>query len=186
MSFSNIFNDSAGAINTQIIPLLNSLPFVDIAALPWKTDPFWTKTALIMIQGWLGFPYIYVLITSILQSVSSDLYEAARIDGANAWRQFWNITMPYIMMIAAPTLITQYTGNFNNFSVIYLLNNGGPGSLGNNAGTTDILISWVYKMSTGGSPQYSVVSAVLLIISAIVISVPLLVFKRTNAFKMED
>lgn len=186
MSFSNIFNDSAGAINTQIIPLLNYLPFVNIAEIPWKTDPFWTKTALVMIQAWLGFPYIYVLTTSILQSIPEDLYEAARIDGAGGWKRFRHITMPYMMMIAAPTLITQYTGNFNNFSVIYLFNNGGPGSLGNNAGTTDILISWIYKMSMGGSPQYSVVAAVMLIISAFVIGVSLIVFQKTHAFRMEE
>ena len=69
MSFSNIFNDSIGAINTQVIPFLNHLPFVEIGAIPWKTDPFWTKVAIIMIQGWLGFPYIYVMTTGILQSI---------------------------------------------------------------------------------------------------------------------
>ena len=83
MSFSNIFNDSVGAINTQVIPFINHLPFVDISAISWKTDPFWTKVAIIMVQGWLGFPYIYVMVTGILQSISEDLYEAAEIDGAS-------------------------------------------------------------------------------------------------------
>ncbi|MGX7196952.1 ABC transporter permease subunit [Enterococcus olivae] len=186
MSFSNIFNDTAGAINTQVIPFLNHLPFVDIPALAWKTDPFWTKTAIIMIQGWLGFPYIYVMVTSILQSIPEDLYEAAKMDGANAIQRFRNITLPSIFLVAAPTFITQYTGNFNNFSMIYLFNEGGPGSLGNNAGNSDILISWIYKLTTGGSPQYSVAAAVTLMISAIVIGISMFVFKRTNAFNMED
>lgn len=186
MSFSNIFNDSAGAINTQVIPLLNHLPFINIGEIAWKTDPFWTKTAIIFIQGWLGFPYIYVMVTGILQSISEDLYEAAKIDGANAWQRFKNITLPVILLVAAPTFITQYTGNFNNFSMIYLFNNGGPGSLGGGAGSTDILISWIYKLTTGGSPQYSIASAITLIISCIVIAVSLFVFKRTNAFSMED
>lgn len=84
MSFSNMFNDSIGAINTQVIPMLNHLPLVDISAVAWKTDPFWTKVAIIMIQGWLGFPYIYVMTTGILQSIPEELYEAAKIDGANA------------------------------------------------------------------------------------------------------
>lgn len=186
MSFSNMFNDTAGAINTQVIPLLNNLPFVDIGNIAWKTDPFWTKTAIILIQGWLGFPYIYVMVSGILQSISEDLYEAAKMDGANAIQRFRNITLPAIFLVAAPTFVTQYTGNFNNFTMIYLFNEGGPGSLGGNAGSTDILISWIYKLTTGGSPQYSIASALTLIISFVVISISLLVFKKTNAFNMED
>lgn len=186
MSFSNMFNDTAGAINTQVIPLLNNLPFVDIGNIAWKTDPFWTKTAIILIQGWLGFPYIYVMVSGILQSISEDLYEAAKMDGANALQRFRNITLPAIFLVAAPTFVTQYTGNFNNFSMIYLFNEGGPGSLGGNAGSTDILISWIYKLTTGGSPQYSIASALTLIISFVVISISLLVFKKTNTFNMED
>lgn len=186
MSFSNMFNDTAGAINTQVIPILNNLPFVDIGNIAWKTDPFWTKTAIILIQGWLGFPYIYVMVSGILQSISEDLYEAAKMDGANALQRFRNITLPAIFLVAAPTFVTQYTGNFNNFSMIYLFNEGGPGSLGGNAGSTDILISWIYKLTTGGSPQYSIASALTLIISFVVISISLLVFKKTNAFNMED
>ena len=186
LSFSNIFSDSAGAINTQVIPLLNHLPFVDIGAIPWKTDPTWTKVAIIMIQGWLGFPYIYVMVTGILQSIPNELYEAAKIDGANAMQRFRQITFPMILFVAAPIFVTQYTGNFNNFSMIYLFNNGGPGSVGGGAGSTDILISWIYKLTTGNSPQYSVAAAVTLIISFIVISFSMIVFKMTNAFDLED
>ena len=118
------------------------------------------------------------MVTGILQSISEDLYEAAKIDGANAWQRFSNITLPAVFLVAAPTFITQYTGNFNNFSMIYLFNNGGPGSVGGGAGSTDILISWIYKLTTGTSPQYSMASAITLIISVIVICVSLLVFKR--------
>lgn len=186
LSFSNIFNDSIGAINTQVIPLLNHLPFVEIGQIAWKTKAFWSKVAIILIQGWLGFPYIYVMTTSILQSIPEDLYEAAKIDGASAIQRFKEITLPMIFMVAAPTFITQYTGNFNNFSMIYLFNNGGPGSVGGGAGATDILISWIYKLTTGTSPQYSMAAAITLIISILVITVSLLVFRKTNAFNMED
>lgn len=186
MSFSNMFNDSIGAINTQVLPIINSLPFVEIGSLPWKTDPFWTKVAIIMVQGWLGFPFIYVLTTGILQSIPEELYEAAKIDGATAFQRFRNITLPAIFTISAPILITQYTGNFNNFSMIYLFNEGGPGSVGANAGSTDILISWIYKLTTGTSPQYQVAAAVTLIISMIVIGISLILFKKTKAFEMED
>ena len=187
LTFSNMFNDSIGAINTQVIPLLGKvLPFLNGHLIPWKTDPTWTKVALIMMQGWLGFPYIYVLTLGILQSIPNDLYEAAYIDGANGWQKFRNITFPMIMAVAAPTLISQYTFNFNNFSIIYLFNDGGPGSVGGNAGSTDILISWIYKLTTNTSPQYSMAAAVTLIISVIVISISMIAFKKLHAFDMED
>ncbi|MDE1548196.1 ABC transporter permease subunit [Jeotgalibaca sp. YN-L-12] len=186
MSFSNMFNDSVGAINSQVIPFLNHLPFVDIGAISWKTDPFWTKIAIIGIQGWVGFPYIYVLVSGILQSIPNDWYEAAVIDGASPVQKFRFITLPQIFAVAAPIFVTQYTGNFNNFSMIYLFNEGGPGSVGSGAGSTDILISWIFKLTTGQSPQYNIAAAVTLIISGIVITISMLIFSRTRAFEMED
>ena len=187
LTFSNMFNPSAGAINTQVIPFINNLiPFFDIPSIAWKIDPFWTKVALIGVQGWLGFPYIYVLTTSILQSIPSEWYEASAIDGATTIQKFNYITFPHILSVAAPIFITQYTGNFNNFTMIYLFNDGGPGSVGNGAGSTDILISWVYKLTTGGSPQYNISAAITLIISAFVIVISLIIFKRSSAFEMED
>lgn len=187
LTFSNMFNPSIGAINSQVIPFLNSLiPFFEIPAISWKTDPFWTKVAIIMIQGWLGYPYIYVLTSGILQSIPNDWYEAAVIDGATALQKFRYITLPQIFAVAAPIFVTQYTGNFNNFSMIYLFNEGGPGSVGSGAGSTDILISWIYKLTTGQSPQYNVAAAVTLIISAVVITISMIVFSRTRAFEMED
>ena len=187
LTFSNMFNDSIGAINTQVIPLLGKvLPFLNGHLIPWKTDPTWTKIALIMMQGWLGFPYIYVLTLGILQSIPNDLYEAAYIDGANAWQKFRNITFPMILAVAAPTLISQYTFNFNNFSIMYLFNDGGPGTVGGSAGSTDILISWIYRLTTGAAPQYSMAAAVTLIISLIVISISMIAFKKLHAFDMED
>ena len=187
LTFSNMFNDSIGAINTQVIPLLGKvLPFLNGHLILWKTDPTWTKIALIMMQGWLGFPYIYVLTLGILQSIPNDLYEAAYIDGANAWQKFRNITFPMILAVAAPTLISQYTFNFNNFSIMYLFNDGGPGTVGGGAGSTDILISWIYRLTTGAAPQYSMAAAVTLIISLIVISISMIAFKKLHAFDMED
>ncbi|UUH69886.1 maltodextrin ABC transporter permease MdxF [Bacillus subtilis] len=186
MSFSNMFNDSIGAVNAQVIPLFNHLPFVELPAIAWKTNPFWTKTALIMIQTWLGFPYIYVMVTGVLQAIPGELYEAAKIDGATFIQRFRHITFPMILFATAPVMITQYTFNFNNFSIIYLFNEGGPGSVGAGAGSTDILISWIYKLTTGTSPQYSVAAAVTLLISFIVIGISLIAFKKSNAFGNEE
>lgn len=187
MSFGNFFNDSIGAMNVQVLPFIEKfLPFLDFGIIPWKTDATFTKMAVIMVQGWLGFPYIYVLVSGILQSIPADLYEAATVDGASAWQKFRQITLPMILAVAAPTFISQYTFNFNNFSIIYLFNNGGPGSVGGGAGSTDILISWIYKLTTQTSPQFSMASAVTLVISMIVISVSLISFKKFNAFDMGD
>ncbi|MGT2829682.1 carbohydrate ABC transporter permease [Streptococcus hillyeri] len=187
MSFGNFFNDSIGAMNVQVLPFIEKLlPFLDFGIVPWKTDATFTKIAVIMVQGWLGFPYIYVLVSGILQSIPADLYEAATVDGATAWQKFRQITLPMILAVAAPTFISQYTFNFNNFSIIYLFNNGGPGSVGGGAGATDILISWIYKLTTQTSPQFSMASAVTLVISLIVISVSLISFKKFNAFDMGD
>ncbi|WP_010632410.1 carbohydrate ABC transporter permease [Sporolactobacillus vineae] len=186
MSFSNIFNDSIGAINQQVLGLINYIPYLHFQGIPWKTDPFWTKTALIMIQTWLGFPYIFVMVTGVLQSIPDDLYEAAEIDGANFIQKFNQITLPMIMFATAPVFITQYTFNFNNFSIIYLFNSGGPGDIGGGAGSTDILISWIYKLTTGTSPQYALASAVTMVISIIVIGASLIAFKKTHSFSNEE
>ena len=127
--------------------------------------------------------FLYV---GYIQSIPEDLYEAATVDGATAWQKFWKITLPMILAVAAPTFISQYTFNFKNLSIINLFNNGGPGSVGGGAGATDILISWIYKLTTQTSPQFSMASAVTLIISLIVITVSLITFKKFKAFDMED
>jgi arabinogalactan oligomer/maltooligosaccharide transport system permease protein len=187
LTFSNMFNPSVGAINTQVIPFIDRLiPFIEIPTVSWKIDPFWTKVAIIMIQGWIGYPYIYVLTSGILQSIPNDWYEASVMDGATTFQKFRFITMPHIFAVAAPIFITQYTGNFNNFNLIYLFNEGGPGSVGSGAGSTDILISWIYKLTTGTSPQYNISAAVTLIISAIVITISMFIFSKTRAFEMGD
>ena len=155
--FAGMFNDSFGAINNDI------LAFFSISPIPWMTDALWTRVALILIQGWLGFPYIFIVTTGILQSIPEDLYEAAVIDGATSWDKFMNITLPVILTSMAPTLITQYTFNFNNFNIIYLFNGGGPATPGSTAGGTDILVSWIYKL-TMQSSQYALAAALTILL----------------------
>ena len=91
-----------------------------------KNDPFVSKVVLICIQGWLGSSYIFLLATGVLQSINKDLYEAADIDGASAFKKLIKITIPLVLFQTAPLLVGQYTFNFNNFSNIYLFNSGGP------------------------------------------------------------
>ncbi|PFN20103.1 maltosaccharide ABC transporter permease MalC [Bacillus cereus] len=177
--FSGMFNETFGAINNQVLALFG------IEKIAWMTDPFWAKIALIMIQTWLGFPFVFAMTTGILQSIPGELYEAATVDGATAWQQFRKITLPLVLYATAPILITQYTFNFNNFSIIYLFNGGGPAVAGQDAGGTDILISWIYKL-TMTSAQYGKAAALTMILSLIVITVALWQFKRTKSFQEED
>jgi len=177
--FAGMFNDTFGTINNDI------LAFFGIDPIPWLTNPFWTKVALIMIQSWLGFPFIFAMVTGVLQSIPGELYEAATVDGATVWQQFKKITLPMILFSIAPILITQYTFNFNNFNIIYLFNGGGPAVPGQTAGGTDILISWIYNL-TLETKQYAKAAAITLILSFIVISVAIWQFRRTKSFQEED
>ncbi|WP_112182107.1 MULTISPECIES: carbohydrate ABC transporter permease [Paraliobacillus] len=174
--FAGLFNDSFGAINNDI------LAFFGIDAIPWLTNAAWSKLALILMQGWLGFPYIFLVTTGVLQSIPDDLYEAATIDGASIFAKFKHITMPMILLAIAPIIITQYTFNFNNFNIIYLFNGGGPAVPGSTAGGTDILVSWIYKL-TMQSSQYSLAAALTILLSVFVIGIALWQFRRTNSFK---
>ncbi|MFI8576605.1 carbohydrate ABC transporter permease [Rossellomorea aquimaris] len=177
--FAGMFNESFGTINRDI------LGFFGIEGLPWMTEPMYTRIALIGIQAWLGFPFIFAMTTGVLQSIPDELYEAATVDGASAFQKFKNITLPLVLFATAPIIITQYTFNFNNFNVIYLFNGGGPALTGQNAGGTDILISWIYSL-TMTSAQYSKAAAITLLLSIIVITVAIWQFKRTKSFQEED
>ena len=176
--FSALFNNQFGAINNDILQPLFGL------SLPWLSDPFWAKVALILIQTWLGFPFVFALFTGVLQSISADWYEAADIDGASSWQKFSNITFPHIVFATAPLLIMQYAGNFNNFNIIYLFNAGGPAIRGQNAGGTDILISWVYKL-TFETQNFNMAAAISIIIGIIVASIAAFQFSRTRSIREE-
>ncbi|WP_445683659.1 ABC transporter permease subunit [Sporosarcina sp. FSL K6-3457] len=177
--FAAMFNDQFGTINRDII-----IPLFGGDGVPWLTDPFYTKILLIMIQTWLAYPFLFALFSGVLQSISSEWYEAADVDGASRWQKFRGITLPHILFATAPLLIIQYTSNFNNFNVIYLLNGGGPAVKGQNAGGTDILISWVYKL-TFETNNYSMAAAISLIIGILVSVFAILQFRRTSSFKEE-
>lgn len=174
--FAALFNDGFGAINGDIL-----VPLFD-TAIPWLSDPFYTRIALIMIQTWLGFPFVFALFTGILQSVSDDWYEAADMDGASRFSKFRFITMPHVLFATAPLLIMQYAGNFNNFNLIYLFNEGGPPVRGQSAGSTDILISWVYSLAFENS-QYSMAAAISIIIGILVALFAVFQFRRSASFK---
>ena len=175
--FSALFNPTFGAINRDILSQFEIM-------IPWLSDPFWAKTALIMIQTWLGFPFVFALFTGVLQSVPQDMYEAADVDGGTRWQKFRHITLPHLLFATAPLLIMQYAGNFNNFNIIYLFNEGNPAVRGQNAGGTDILISWVYKL-TFETNNYNMAAAITIIMGIIISVFAFFQFRKTAAFKEE-
>ncbi len=121
--------------------------------LPFWTDPAWARVTIIRVNVWIGVPYMMLIATGILMNIPADLYEAARMDGANAFQAYWHITLPYMLFVTGPYLLTSFTGNINNFNVIFLLSQGKPMGLhlAGNAGSTDLLITWLYKMTVTDS-----------------------------------
>ncbi len=150
-----------------------------------KNNTLLTRTALILIQGWLGSAYVFLLTTGVLQSIPSDLYEAADIDGATAWDRMIRITVPLVLFQISPLLVTQYTFNFNNFSVIFLFNEGGPFNpqrYGNLAGSSDLLISYIYKLAIMN--QYQAIGAAITIFISLGLMVfAYLGFRNSKGFK---
>ena len=153
--------------------------------LPFLTNATWARVLVIIVNLWVGIPYTIMSVTGILQNIPAEQYEAARIDGANPVQQFINITMPYMLFVMTPTLITTFTGNINNFNVIYLLTRGEPMYVGNSAGETDLLVTWLYKLSVD-QQKYNL-AAVIGIFTFVVLSVvSLITYRSSGSYKDEE
>lgn len=169
-----------GAINR----LLESWGWIS-GPLPFFTNTTWARVTVIVINLWVGIPFTMMQITGILENIPAELYEAAKIDGANWWQQFTNVTMPYIMFVLTPYLITTFAGNVNNFNVIYLLSGGDPTPVGSSAGKTDLLITWLYKLTVDQS-NYNL-GAVIGICTFIVLAVvSLITYHSSGSYKNEE
>ena len=155
-------------------------------SLPFLTDYHWARVVVIVVNLWVGIPYTIMQVTGILQNIPADLYEAAKIDGANVAQQFINITLPYMIFVMTPTIIGSFTGNINNFNVIFLLTGGGPIiNAGDSAGKTDLLVTWLYRLS---QEQYNYkMAAVIGIMTFIVLSiVSLVTYRSSGSYKDEE
>lgn len=156
-----------------------------------ESIPFWTnatiaKVLIICINIWIGVPFTMLTTTGILMNIPADLYEAAKVDGANPVVTFFKITLPYMLFITTPTLITTFVGNINNFNVIFLLSGGGPEKTEYYfAGRTDLLITWLYKL-TLTNKDFSTGSVLGIIIFLILASLSLLVYRSTSSYKDEE
>ena len=177
----------------------NGIVNAALMKLGWIKDPikFWgngtlAKVMVLVINIWVGIPYLMLITTGILMNIPADLYESARIDGANVFQQFAKITLPYMLFVTGPYLLTSFVSNINNFNVIYLLTQGGPsnpewGNVGGYiAGDTTILITWLFGITTGNEANYKKASVIGIMIFIVVSVLSLIVFSIMPATKRED
>lgn len=171
-----------GAVNV----LLRNLGLIaQDASLPFFTDPTWARVTVIVINVWVGVPYTLLQLTGVLQNIPGELYEAAKVDGANAFQTFTKITLPYMLYVTTPYLITTFTGNVNNFNVIYLLSGGDPVTdLSSTAGKTDLLVTWLYKLTI--DKQYYNIGAVIGILTFVILAIgALFTYRNSKSYKEE-
>ncbi|MCR5503470.1 MAG: sugar ABC transporter permease [Lachnospiraceae bacterium] len=142
------------------------------APIQFWVNPMLARITIIVVNIWIGIPYMMLIATGLLMNIPEDLYESARIDGANGWQMFRSITLPYMLFVTGPFLLTQFIGNLNNFNVIYLLTQGKPQSmsLAENAGSTDLLVTWLYKMTVNNTNyrMAAVIGIMVFVVTAII------------------
>ncbi|MDD2398542.1 MAG: sugar ABC transporter permease [Bacilli bacterium] len=147
------------------------------------------RISVILINMWIGVPYTMLITSGILMNIPEDLYESAKIDGVSAWTQFWSITLPYMLFVTGPYLITQFIGNINNFNVIFFLTGGGPdvNVAGINYGKTDLLVTWLYDLTVGGTDkEYAMGSAIGIIVFLVSAFISIVFYGQTSAAKDEE
>ncbi|WP_136519670.1 ABC transporter permease subunit [Cellulomonas telluris] len=177
--WSGMLNRSYGFVNQVLL---------GGADVPWLTDPWLAKLSVLLVNLWLGFPYMFLICTGALQSLPGDVMEAAKVDGAGRWRTWRSVTLPLLLVATTPLLISSFAFNFNNFTLIYMLTNGGPRFADASVplGHTDILISMVYSVSGldgTAAKNYGLASALSIVIFAIVATISAITFKRTKQFE---
>lgn len=179
---SKMFRD-VGIINTL-------LHYIGIEPVKWLNGSReMAQIVIILVNIWVGVPYTVLTCTGILMNIPDDLYEAAKIDGANPVKMFSKITLPYMMFILGPSLITTFVGNINNFNIIFLLTGGQSGTanaqLAMSAGDVDLLITWLYKLTVNSS-RYDMASVLGILIFIVVSFFSLFVYSRIGSVKNEE
>jgi arabinogalactan oligomer / maltooligosaccharide transport system permease protein len=173
-------------LNTEFGPINQYLRWFGLDALPWLTDPYWAKVTVLMVNLWLAMPIFMVLVSGILTTIPRDLYEAAEVDGGTPFQLFSTITVPMVLFSTAPVLIMQFAANINNFNVIYLLTDGNP--VMNEyqyAGATDLLVTWLYKL-TLTNRQYNFSAVIGILIFILIAGLSIINYRRTRSFKEDD
>lgn len=175
--FKGLFNQSFGEINLILNNLFGIRP-------EWFNDPFLAKTMLLIVNTWLGYPYMMIVCMGLLKAIPTDLYEASAIDGASVWQNFTKITMPLLIKPLMPLMIASFAFNFNNFVLIQLLTQGRPSMIGTStpAGHTDLLVSYTYRIAFEGSgtQDFGLAAAIAVIIFLLVSGLALFQIRLTK------
>ena len=175
-----ILDPNLGVLNNVLNSIFGSAP-------NWYGSATPARFAILLIQLWLGFPYMMLIITGALQGIPSEIYEAAVVDGANAWQKFRKLTLPLVLVAVGPLLIASFAFNFNNFTVIQLFNRGGPAIPGSSVptGFTDILITYTYRQAfgTAGGTDYAFASTISILIFLIVAAITIFNFRFTAGWE---
>lgn len=175
-----LLNDE-GTINV----LLTSMGLIS-SKIQFLTNGNLARITVIIVNIWVGIPYTMLITSGILMNIPEELYESARIDGAGPIKTFTKITLPYMLFVTAPYLITQFIANINNFNVIYLLTRGEPRNLAYyQGGETDLLVTWLYRL-TVDFQDYNLASTIGIIVFVICAVISLIFYNRTRSVKEED
>lgn len=175
--FKGLFNQSFGEINMMLSTLFGIKP-------AWFSDPTTARTMIIIVNTWLGYPYMMILCMGLLKAIPDDLYEASAMDGAGPFQNFFKITFPLLIKPLTPLMIASFAFNFNNFVLIQLLTNGGPDRLGTTtpAGYTDLLVSYTYRIAFegGGGQDFGLAAAIATLIFLLVGALAIVNLKATR------
>ena len=175
--FKGLFNQSFGEINLMLNHLLGIKP-------AWFSDPITAKSMILIVNTWLGYPYMMILCMGLLKAIPDDLYEASAMDGAGPFQNFFRITLPLLIKPLTPLMIASFAFNFNNFVLIQLLTNGGPDMIGTTtpAGYTDLLVSYTYRIAFegGGGQDFGLAAAIATLIFILVGALAILNLKASK------
>ena len=178
LSWSGILNSDFGYLN-------NFLEDIGLPRVNWLNDPNWARFSVVMVNVWLTFPFMMTACLGALQSVPDELAESARIDGAGPFARFRYVSFPFLSSVVTPLLIGNFAYQFNNFNKIYLLTRGNPLSLDTDAGKTDIMISYTYKL-TITQQRFAVAASYAVLIFLIIGTISLFNMKLSRAFEEVD
>ena len=169
LTWRGMFNYEYGAVNLLLTKYLHLSP------VQWLTSPFEAFVAVIITNIWLGFPFMMVVALGGLQSIPDELYEAAEVDGASKWFQFWNITAPLLRPVMIPAITLGIVWTFNNINVVWLVSN-----MGEPADSTHILVTYVYKAAFN-MYRFGWAAALSVVIFAILLLFSQVFLRRTKA-----
>ncbi|WP_250213318.1 ABC transporter permease subunit [Acrocarpospora catenulata] len=151
----------------------------------WLGTPLTARLSVLLVQLWLGFPYMFLVATGALQTIPDEYLEAAEVDGASPWQRFRQVTLPLLLLALAPLLVSSFAFNFNNFNGVFLVTSGGPFPSDNpTVGATDLLITYTFRLAFGQQgAEYGLAAAMSIYVYLIVAVISIIGFRRTRAFK---